>query len=336
MRVPDTLDEATSPAWLAEVLGVEVAAVTVGAVDQRVSTNAPIAVDGADGSHRDLWIKGYFGDIGRLARPAGISEALFYRDLVGTVDIRTLRAVHADADLDSLANVVITEDELGGGARFLDALCDYSADQTAESLDQLAALHAATWMSPAALVPWLDPRFASYTTARGVAEIVSNFEGPIGAGVPVEVRDAQGLYGTYLRVGAEAAAASPWCVIHGDPHIGNVYIDGGGRPSFLDWQLVQRGPWYIDVGYHIAAALPVAERRRTERDLLAHYLDRLRARDIEPPAGASVERGIRLGILHGFYLWGITQMVHPSVTRAMLERMGTAAADHDAFSSVQV
>ena len=85
-----------------------------------------------------------------------------------------------------------------------------------------------------------------------------------------------------------------------------------------------------------AAALPVAERRRTERDLLAHYLDRLRARDIEPPAGASVERGIRLGILHGFYLWGITQMVHPSVTRAMLERMGTAAADHDAFSSVQV
>ena len=109
MRVPDTLEEATSPAWLAEVLGVEVAAVRVGAVDQRVSTNAPIAVDGADGSHRDLWIKGYFGDIGRLARPAGISEVLFYRDLVGSVDIRTLRAVHADADLDSLASVIITE-----------------------------------------------------------------------------------------------------------------------------------------------------------------------------------------------------------------------------------
>jgi hypothetical protein len=335
MRVPDTLDEATSPAWLAEVLGVQVAAVTIGAVDQRVSTNAPIAVDGADGSHRDLWIKGYFGDVGRMARPAGVSEALFYRDLAGTMDIRTLRAVHADVDLDSLANVVITEDELGGGARFLDALCDYSADQTAESLDQLAALHAATWMSPAARVPWLDPRFASYTAARGVVEIASNFDGPIGAGVPVEVRDAQGLYDTYLRVAAVATAASPWCVVHGDPHIGNVYITGDGRPSFLDWQLVQRGPWYIDVGYHIAAALPVAERRRSERDLLAHYLDRLRARGVKPPSGASVERGMRLGILHGFYLWGITQMVHPPVTTAMLERMGAAAADHDAFSAVQ-
>ena len=45
--------------------------------------------------------------------------------------------------------------------------------------------------------------------------------------------------------------------------------------SLVDWQLVQRGRWYFDVGYHIASTLTVDERRRSERDLLRHYLDAL-------------------------------------------------------------
>lgn len=38
---------------------------------------------------------------------------------------------------------------------------------------------------------------------------------------------------------------------------------------------VQRGPWYLDVGYHIASALTVEDRRAHEDELVRHYLDRL-------------------------------------------------------------
>jgi aminoglycoside phosphotransferase (APT) family kinase protein len=123
-------------------------------------------------------------------------------------------------------------------------------------------------------------------------------------------------------------------VIHGDAHVGNVYLDALGQPSLLDWQLVQRGMWYLDVGYHIASALTVDDRRRMERDLLRHYLDRLAAAGVDAPSWDAAWLGMRRGIVHGFFLWGITLKVDPAVTSVLLERLGTAAADHDAFAAV--
>jgi hypothetical protein len=123
-------------------------------------------------------------------------------------------------------------------------------------------------------------------------------------------------------------------VIHGDTHIGNVFLDGSARPSFLDWQLVQRAMWYIDVGYHIASALPVEERRRSEDDLLRHYLDRLAAGGVTIPSWDEARVGVRRGMVHGFFLWAITCKVAPPIIASLLHRLGTAVADHDAFASV--
>jgi len=44
--------------------------------------------------------------------------------------------------------------------------------------------------------------------------------------------------------------------------------------------------------------------------------------------------GVRRGIVHGFFLWGITLMVDPAVTATLLHRLGTAAADHDALAAI--
>ena len=47
-------------------------------------------------------------------------------------------------------------------------------------------------------------------------------------------------------------------------------------------------------------------------------------------------RGLRRRFLHGFYLWGITLKVDPRKTTVLLERLGTAVADHDAYAEVGV
>jgi Phosphotransferase enzyme family len=308
-------------------------------VISRVSTNARFRIECTGGVpnrlSRDLCVKGYFTDLGQMARDAGVPEAAFYRDLASATGVRTLRCVYVDIDPATHASVVVTEDVVAQGGSFLDPLSEYTPDQASQSLEELARLHAATWMRPAhAETPWLASRLHNVTRVRGIREIRGNFEGPIGAKVPDAVRDADRLFHSYLALASEAASTRPWSVIHGDTHVGNLFLDRDGRPSFVDWQLVQRGPWYLDVGYHIASTLAADDRRRFERELVGHYLDRLVAYGVEAPPEGDVWPGVRRGFVHGFYLWGITLKVDPAITAALLERLGTAVADHDAFDSI--
>jgi hypothetical protein len=341
---PDTLDELLSPAWLTAALarrfpGIEVVSVAPGPVVSRVSTNARFEITCAggmpDGLSAQLCVKGYFGEIGAPSRAAGHAEVYFYRDLAASTGVRTLRCVYAHVDPVTGHGVVITDDVVAQGGTFLDARSAYSPDQVAESLEQLATLHAGTWCSPAlADVGWLTPHLARTLEHRGVAEIRGNFDGPIGAGVPSEVRDAERLVDAYRELARITREDPRWSVIHGDTHIGNVFLDRVGRPAFVDWQLVQRGPWYLDVGYHLASALTVDERRRHEADLVRHYLGHLARAGVDPPSWDDAWLGVRRAIVHGFFLWGITLHVDPAITTELLTRLGTAAADHDAFATL--
>jgi thiamine kinase-like enzyme len=153
-----------------------------------------------------------------------------------------------------------------------------------------------------------------------------NFEGPNGQGIPDQVRDANRLVDAYRDLATEAASGT-WCVIHGDAHVGNLVLDAGGTASLVDWQLVQRGMWYFDVGYHITSTLTIDERRRSERDLLRHYLDALSSYGVTPPPWDDAWHAIAGGMLHGFFLWGITTKVDPAVIVTLLHRLGTAVAD---------
>ena len=347
VAIPDSLDEVLSPAWLTAALGqrfpeIEVVAVTPGPVVSRMSTNARFTIECSDGIpdglSPHLCVKGYFGelgDLGPLLRRIGQPEAYFYRDLAASSGVRTLRAVFADVDPETGHGVIITEDIIPEGSRFLDGSDEFTVDQVADALAQLARLHAATWTRPdLADASWLAPRLAQTLKHRGVAEIRGNFEGPIGAGVPAAVRDPEGLVAAYRALAMITATDNAWAVVHGDPHIGNVYVDRDGAPGFLDWQLVQRAPWYIDVGYHIATALPVEERRRAEADLVRHYLEQLSAAGIDTPSWDDAWRGVRRGTIHGFFLWGITLKVDPSITTELLTRLGNAVADYDSFEAV--
>ncbi|OBI95736.1 aminoglycoside phosphotransferase [Mycobacterium alsense] len=328
--VPDTLEMALSPRWLTAALqpslpGVDVVAVTPGPVVDRISTNARFSIQSADGASHALCVKGYFNDIGRAAPYIGAPEAGFYRDLAAATGVRTLRAVYADIDPATRHGVVITEDVVAQGATFLDGNSPYTADRAADTLAELARLHAATWSQPRwADVEWLAPRLGRVLDVWGVQRTLEIIARNLGG-----ASDAHRLVDAYR--GLMAPEPGPWCVVHGDAHVGNLVVDAAGVASLVDWQLVQRGGWYLDVGYHIASTLTVPERRRTERDLLRHYLDALAARGVTPPPFDDARRAITRGMLHGFFLWSITTKQPPAVITTLLHRLGTAVADHDAL-----
>ena len=70
---------------------------------------------------------------------------------------------------------------------------------------------------------------------------------------------------------------------------------------------------------------PVGEAARSTAAADDQSLHRLVVRTLE------AWLGVRRGVLYGFFLWGITLKVDPAVTSKLLERLGTAAADHDVF-----
>ena len=341
VHVPDQLDELLSPAWLTAALqakfpGIEVSAVEVRKVIRRVSIVAHFRIDCVggmpEGLSPNLVVKGYFGAPAAVVRYVGAAEAYFYRDLAAVSGVRALRCVYADIDHDTRHGVVIFEDAIAAGGVFLDALSDYSPDNVADSLEQFAKLHAAAWQNQTyAHEPALAARFDHLARARPLEVLAANIEGPLGDQMAPELRDASRLYEAYPLVVAASATAAPWTVIHGDAHVGNILLDVVGRPTLVDWQLVQRGGWFMDIGYHLASTLSVEDRRTHETDLLHHYLACLTAGGVPAPTLDEARSLIGLGMIHGLFLWAITQMVASAVISTLLSRLSTAIADHHAY-----
>jgi hypothetical protein len=335
--VPVTLDELLVPGWLGAALAprfgdVGVINVIPGPVISRVSTNARFTIECAgtvpDGLPSALCAKGYFTEQQRPFAHVGVREVMFYRELAEPSGIRTLRPVYAGIDHACTRGVVVTADVVAAGGRFLDARDDYSPDQVAESLDQLAQLHAFTWRDRRyTAAPWLRPQMQAYLESRGLPEITANFDGPLGDRIPAAAKHPSRLLEAFRNL--PSALPADTCVIHGDAHVGNLFLDRAGRPGLVDWQCVQAGHWAIDVGYHIASALTPPERERHERDLLAHYLDRLRASLGDAPGWDEAWPAYRGGVVYGFFLWAITLRVDPPIIATLLERLGTAADAHD-------
>ncbi len=66
----------------------------------------------------------------------------------------------------------------------------------------------------------------------------------------------------------------PRTLVHGDPHFGNLFVDGE-RTGFLDWAVIARAPGLRDVAYVLCNSVPIDIRRAQEQDLVARYCERL-------------------------------------------------------------
>jgi len=330
---PIPTDPATvmDAAWLAQALDVVADGDRVIGVEQTGSSRTiaeklrfAVTVEATSGARRTypLCAKAHLDGINSL-----ITEAHVYRDLLPHLDVRAPRAYYCGVDDATNRGLIVMDDIEALGGRFLGAHEPYSVETCRDSLSQLAAVHAGTWHDPRWDVEWLAPRvesMASFFPTDTLQGLVDDGRGPE---LPAVLRDAAVLQAAMART----AEVPPTCVLHGDTHSGNAYLDAEGRVCWLDWQVTQRGHWSIDVSYHLGTVLDIETRRAHESELLAHYLDELGSHGVDAPTFDEGWERYTVGFTWGYFLWVITRISSRAVVRLHIPRLGAALTDHDTF-----
>jgi hypothetical protein len=282
-----------------------------------------------------ICIKGIFDEklVQWLKSGAQQTEAWFYKFLSANLTVRVPRPLYAGFDPETMGGLVVMEDLIPKGVRFLTALSPYTPEQAAGSLDQFARLHAGTWAPAEDAWPWVAPKLSGMARSGVLpAERISELlHGERGEAIPAEVKDGARIYAGLARMAERPVT----CFTHGDAHAGNVW-QGPEGVGLVDWQVLQRGHWSMDVAYHIGAALEVEDRRRSERDLVAHYLQRLKAHGGGDIPFEDAWRDYRAAAPYGFFMWAITLRVDPPIIRQFVTRLGTMVADHGSYGLLGV
>lgn len=335
--VPRTRDAAMDPAWLSHALksltgDARIESVEVVEVIRTMATKVRFKV-AWDGGRRSaaLCLKAFL-DVDEATARGGsttIIEADFYDRIAPAASVRVPACVATVCDRAYPQGVIIMRDLIVDGARFCTALEPFEADQAAASLEQIAKLHALGAVLDRE--PWIERRIASLAAAQYVPQpmLQELLDGPRGQGLTGRVRDA-GLLIAGLKALAARDAALPHTLVHGDCHAGNIFQTADG-PGLIDWQLLQRGGWALDVAYHIAAVLPVELAEREEWALLRHYLDVARGFGVQVPDFETAQAQYRAAVVYGFYLWSITRKVDPAITNTFVDRLGKSVTRHDSY-----
>jgi len=342
---PTDLDEVLSPAWLSEALSRPGAPVKVAGsrIVQRLQNSATkirfevdFDIPPPDGV-RSYCVKGFFGDTYNLGGPNSPTEARYYLEIQAGSAVRTPDCPYAGINETTQHGIILMHDMVAKGGRFLTALEPYSADQAASSLDQLARLHAEDWGGQRlGRFGWLGNRFEIMGDKPWLPlDILQGLmDGPRRAPLDPAICSAERIHGAFVALGP-VAHRQPQCLVHGDAHAGNVW-EMDGQAGLIDWQLLQRGSWAIDVAYHIGSSLTPEARRASEQPLLKHYLERLRAHGAEPPAWDDAWFAYRTHIAYGYLLWAITRRVDPPIILEFVKRLGLAVSELETFELLGV
>jgi hypothetical protein len=342
LRVPETLDEALDPQFLGQALasvsgGARVIAVEVVEKIKTVATKVRFAVtfDGAAGTQA-FCLKGLLDtdEMGRMGGSTCVLEGDFYTKLSPRLGVRVPEAVVAVTDREAKQSVLIMRDLIVAGGRFCSALEAFTADQAADSLKQIAPLHAGS--AVLAETPWITER-ASFLARMPhmTPEILQGLlEDPRGNNLSPEVRNGARLI-EGMKALADRNATRPEFLVHGDAHAGNIFrtADGSG---LIDWQVLQRGAWAVDVAYHLCAVLPVELAEKEERNLLNHYLDLARGHGLAMPDAEEAWLQYRESVMYGYYMWGITRRVDPPIIVQFTDRLGRAVMRHESHALLGV
>ena len=286
MPTPTEVDELT-PAWFSEVLDSDVKDVevldahsgTTGRARVRLTTDADVP--------ETLFVKlqpflpeqrEFVSMVGM-----GVAEARLYAAVGNELPVRTPRVWHSSFDESDDSFIMVLEDLEASGSRFLSAEDDDVLDTANLLMDELAELHAAYWQRD---VPWLKGPSGYRNNAQGAkvagqaAQIMQSALDQYADDMPPEFRQLGELYINRFADINALYREGERTLVHGDNHIGNLFIDGDGRIGFYDWAIASMLPGMRDVGYFLTNSLPNDVRRKEAEGLISRYCTGLAKRGV--------------------------------------------------------
>lgn len=340
---PDDIDAG----WLSRALSTNIPDLAVRRAEVRevmlgTSTKIRVAVEYVDPQHAralpsSLIVKGGFEAHSPVLAAMYLNEIRSYRDVEPLHELRTPRAFFAASDPSSHQSIVIMEDLVERGVTFCSPLRPQSYEMTAARLRALARYHARSWNSEDFATGgrwhWVRDRFSTHSAAYQARylepDVWAHYVGlPRGAAASVSLHDRDWMQHALARLG-ELDRAGDQCILHGDTHLGNLYIDADGTPGFLDMQ-VARGNWALEIAYHVAVSLDLADRRRWEGALLETYLAALREAGVEAPEFDAAWQAYVRALAYGYFIFLINEVRFQTeaVNTASVARFSAAMIDH--------
>jgi hypothetical protein len=346
--LPTALQEITA-AWLTAALKQRVPQAVVHGVevvDVMRSTSTKIrlrlAVDEATrraGIPELVILKGGFEPHSRNVGMANMHEREVrgYRDVYPIIPLPAPTCYFADYDPERQQGIIIMDDMQARGVTFCHATQPQRFEQVALRMQSLARFHAGSWGSPdlnpggrwghldeflTVMRPFFEYNMQPQNWQRFV-------RAPRGAAVSVRYHSRQWMFDAWDAMVAYSQRLT-MCVLHGDVHLGNLYIDKDGMPGYLD-TLASRGPGMLEVSYHISAAVDSADRARWEGGLVQVYLDELVNNGVKAPPLDEAMRQYGILLLYGYFIWMTTESHYQteSVNTANSARVSAAMIDHD-------
>ncbi|MGW0181260.1 phosphotransferase [Nocardia sp. NPDC003345] len=342
MAVPRDWGDIT-PEWMTAAIsehhpGAEVAKVTVDLRDDGTNRRVRLGLSYAEGT-------GPATVFAKASDPAHVAlhkltsglfhePRLFGAGVTLPVDYPLVYAALMDTGNDSFC--LVMEDLALRGADMRDATEPMTVEQAAAGVRALGRLHGRFWGERVLREPgldWLEP-FRPWG-AMDAAPIERVFD-RLGPDAPPAISSLSAatlvaeIWTPYIRT----LTTTPQTLLHGDPHIGNTYVLPDGEVGFLDWQVVRRGNWSLDVGYFLQGALTTADRRDHEHALLAEYRDALTLPAAELPGADEIWLRYRASVAHGLTLWLCTASAgelwqRSDIALTLAQRYSAAYADLD-------
>jgi hypothetical protein len=211
---------------------------------------------------------------------------LFNAGVVLPLDHPAVYAAIIDEDASDF--LMIMEDVVARGADPRDSTRPLTVDQVASGVGGLAKLHSEFWgdrITSDLALSWVEPFVAFAGLEYAPLEIAYE---RLGDSVPAEI---PAMTGTDLFVDIWAR------------YIGNTYVLPDDTVGFLDWQMVRRGNFALDLGYFLQGALTIEDRRRSERDLVEEYRGALSLPADDIPSAEEVWLRYRASVAHGLAIW---------------------------------
>ncbi|KAI2604142.1 kinase-like domain-containing protein [Hypoxylon fragiforme] len=344
LQLPSVPEEVTA-SWLAEVLDVKIKSISIEKIILGTANKIYISVeyegeanDATTRPPKHLCLKGGFNPAMIEQVPWIVMiyqrEVEFFNRVAPSLDHMEIPKAWW-AGLNDKQGILVMDNLAARGCTFGTPTEPWPVSRVLAGVEQLAALHSKTWGMKPEDYPWLKSDYD-----QAILSLLKTFDAVVNSPGRPEFHD-------YLKneermtavMKKHYASRNPKfrCLLHGDAHIGNTYIDNGS-PRFLDWQVIHIGSCFHDTSYFIGGSLSVEDRRAHEWEILDHYFATLKK--LGGPSLTRYDEGVleeyRKSFLAGVgWLMCPYEMQPKECVFAMAERFAAALDDHKTLELVE-